>query len=144
MQILSSAFKENDFIPSKYTCDGNDVSPPLEFINVPKESKSLALIIDDPDAPMGTFVHWVVWNILSSTKKISEGEELTLPQGKTDFGKLGYGGPCPPSKIHRYFFKLYALNTILNIRPGSTKQELEKAMKGHIIEMAQLIGRYQR
>src|SRR3989344_1638301 len=136
MQILSSAFKENDFIPSKYTCDGNDVSPPLEFINVPKEAKSLALIMDDPDAPMGTFVHWVVWNILSSTKKISEGEELTFPQGKTDFGKLGYGGPCPPSKIHRYFFKLYALNTILNIRPGSTKQELEKAMKGHIIEMA--------
>ena len=144
MQILSSAFKENDFIPSKYTCDGNDVSPPLEFINVPKEAKSLALIMDDPDAPMGTFVHWVVWNILSSTKKISEGEELTFPQGKTDFGKLGYGGPCPPSKIHRYFFKLYALNTILNIRPGSTKQELEKAMKGHIIEVAQLIGRYQR
>lgn len=144
MQITSSAFTNNGSIPSKYTCDGEDISPPLSFVNIPKNAKSIALIMDDPDAPVGTFVHWVVWNISPDKTTISEGEKLPAIQGRTDFGKIGYGGPCPPSGTHRYFFKLYALDNILGLTEGSTKQDLEKAMINHIIDQAKLIGKYSR
>ena len=144
MKISSSAFENNGMIPSEYTCDGDDVSPPLTFGNIPNNTKSLALIMDDPDAPMGTWVHWLVWNIPANKTGFSKGENITFPQGKNDFGDLAYGGPCPPFGTHRYFFKLYALDTMLNLSIGSSKKQLEKAMSGHIIEEAQLIGLYKR
>ena len=143
MEIQSPAFENNGYIPSKYTCQGEDINPPLQISQVPQEAKSLVLIVDDPDAPMGTWVHWVVWNIPPKIKEISE---KSLPQGAVeglnDFQKHSYGGPCPPSGTHRYFFKLYALDTILNLDTSSTKNDLERAMKGHILDQAQLIGLY--
>ncbi|MCS5422999.1 MULTISPECIES: YbhB/YbcL family Raf kinase inhibitor-like protein [Psychrilyobacter] len=144
MEIISSVFKNGEAIPKKYTCDGMDLSPPLKFKNVSEDTKSLALIVDDPDAPMGTWVHWVVWNMEASINGISEGEQIKAEKGKNDFGKLNYGGPCPPGGTHRYYFKLYALDKLLNLREGSSKKELEKAMEGHIIEEAQLVGLYSR
>jgi Raf kinase inhibitor-like YbhB/YbcL family protein len=144
MKLSSSAFENNETIPSEYTCDGADVSPPLSFSNVPKNTKSLALIMDDPDAPMGTWVHWLVWNIPVNTTGFSKGENITYLQGKNDFGRYDYGGPCPPSGTHRYFFKLYALDVMLQLNKGSTKKQLESAMSGHILEEAQLIGTYAR
>jgi Raf kinase inhibitor-like YbhB/YbcL family protein len=144
MILSSSAFEDNGAIPSEYTCDGVDVSPPLSFSNIPENTKSLALIMDDPDAPMGTWVHWLVWNIPANKTGFSKGENITYPQGKNDFGNFNYGGPCPPSGTHRYFFKLYALETTLQLNKGSTKKQLESAMSGHIIEEAQLIGTYER
>ena len=144
MKLFSSAFEDGKSIPSKYTCDGVDVSPPLSFSNIPKNAKSLALIVDDPDAPMGTWVHWLVWNIPINKTFIEENESLKFPQGLNDFGELGYGGPCPPSGTHRYYFKLYALDTILNLNEGATKEQLVSAMSGHIIEEAQLVGTYSR
>ncbi len=131
-------------IPKKYTCDGDDVSPELVFSDIPDGTESLALVMDDPDAPMGTFDHWVVWNIPSDTEKIEEGEEPSGVQGKTGFGKKGYGGPCPPSGVHRYFFKLYALEDTLDLREGSSKKDLEQAMDDLIIEKAVLVGKYSR
>lgn len=144
MEIISSVFKNGEAIPKKYTCDGMDLSPPLKFKNVSEDTKSMALIVDDPDAPMGTWVHWVVWNMEPSINGISEGEQIKAEKGKNDFGKLNYGGPCPPRGTHRYYFKLYALDKLLNLREGSSKKELEKAMEGHIIEEAQLVGLYGR
>lgn len=144
MKLTSSAFASNGAMPSEFTCDGADASPPLAISDVPKNAKSLALIMDDPDAPMGTFVHWVVWNIPPDTKEIKKSFEPSGVQGKTGFGKLGYGGPCPPSGTHRYFFKLYALDTELNLPEGSTKKDLERAIQGHIIQQAQLMGTYKR
>jgi len=144
MKLLCSAFEDGEAIPSEYTCDGSDISPPLSFSNIPENTKSLALIVDDPDAPTGTWVHWLVWNIPANKTSFSKGENITFPQGKNDFGNLNYGGPCPPSGTHRYFFKLYALDTTLKINDGSTKEQLESAMSGHIIEEAQLIGTYSR
>jgi Raf kinase inhibitor-like YbhB/YbcL family protein len=144
MKLSSSAFEDNGAIPSEYTCDGADVSPPLSFCNVPENTKSLALIVDDPDAPMGTWVHWLVWNIPANKTGFSKGENITYPQGKNDFGNSDYGGPCPPSGTHRYFFKLYALDTTLKLNKGSTKKQLESAISSHIIEEAQLIGTYER
>lgn len=145
LKIASSAFKDNGSIPRQYTCDGKDMNPPLLMENVPKEAKSLALIVDDPDAPVGLWVHWVMWNIDPKTKEIKEN---SVPkgaiQGINDFRKNNYGGPCPPSGTHRYFFKLYALDTTLNISPNSTKADLEKAMKGHILAQAQIIGLYKK
>ena len=111
---------------------------------MPKNAKSLALVMDDPDAPMGIFVHWVVWDIPPNTKEIRKGTEPDGMQGKTGFGRVGYGGPCPPSGTHRYFFKLYALDIKLDLPNGSSKKDLEKAMQGHTIEQAELIGNYQR
>lgn len=116
----------------------------MSFSDIPENAKSLALIVDDPDAPMGTWVHWVVWNIPPNTTGFSKGENITLPQGKNDFGKLDYGGPCPPSGTHRYYFKLYALNAMLNLETGVTKKQLEDAMSGHIIEKVELMGTYSR
>ncbi len=144
MKISSTAFENNGMIPSEYTCDGSDVSPPLVVSDVPNETKSLAIILDDPDAPMGTFTHWIVWNIPPQKTIFTKGEKISLPQGKTSFGSRSYGGPCPPAGTHRYFFKLYALDIILNIKEGSTKTDLEKAITGHILAEANLIGKYSR
>ena len=144
MKITSPAFQNNAMIPSKYTCQGQDISPPLEFINIPKNAKTLALIMDDPDAPSGTFTHWLVWNIPSTITEIQEGERITYPQGLNDFGRQYYKGPCPPSGVHRYFFTLYALNKELDLKPGATKDELLKVMRNNIIEKTELIGKYNK
>jgi Raf kinase inhibitor-like YbhB/YbcL family protein len=145
MKISSNAFEHNWQIPKKYTCDGSDVNPPLKFEGVPSEAKSLALIVDDPDAPVGTWVHWVLWNI---DPKTSEIKENSVPkgahQGMNDFRKNDYGGPCPPSGAHRYFFKLYAIDITLNLAPNATKSDIESAIKGHILAKAELIGLYKR
>lgn len=145
MKIESSAFQHNQFIPSGYTCQGQNVNPPLAFSDVPGEAKSLALIMDDPDATVGTWVHWTVWNINPQTKEIGQNSvPAQTTEGVTSFGKPGYGGPCPPTGTHRYFFKLYALNTILTLNSESGKEDLEKAIEGHILEKAELIGLYSK
>ena len=145
LKLSSTAFQNNGFIPSKYTCDGRDINPPLVIENVPPGTKSLALIVDDPDAPMGTWVHWVSWNIAHDVKEIKENDS---PRGATtglnDFKRQSYGGPCPPSGTHRYFFKLYALDTALALPSGAKKADVEKAIKGHVISQAQIIGLYKR
>jgi len=144
MKISSSAFADGKSIPSKYTCDGADTSPPLSIEGVPPGAKSLALIMDDPDAPGGTFDHWIVWNIDPKTTAIAEGQSPKGITGRNGFGKDGYGGPCPPSGEHRYYFKLYALDMTLNLPPSSKKADLEKAMKGHTLADAQMMGRYRK
>jgi hypothetical protein len=145
VKIISSEFKNNEKIPSNYTCEGEDVNPPLEFVDVPEDAKSLALIVDDPDAPGKTWVHWVVFNIPPETEEI---DEDTVPDdailGRTDFGNKSYGGPCPPSGTHRYFFKLYALDAMLDLDSGASKQEVLDAMNGRIIEKAELVGIFAR
>jgi len=145
LQLTSQAFTHSGMIPQEYTCDGADGSPPLTIRNVPAKSRSLALIVDDPDAPRGTWVHWVVWNIGPDT---TETPANSVPrgalQGTNDFGKQSYGGPCPPSGTHRYFFKLYALDISLTLKAGATKVQLEEAMKGHILEKTELLGLYRR
>jgi len=142
MEILSPEFENNGFIPRKFTCQGEDVNPTLIIENIPKEAKSLALIVDDPDAPMGMWVHWVVFDI----PIINRIEENSIPgkQGSNDFGRKDYGGPCPPSGTHRYFFKIYALDKILNLTEGIARKELEKAMEGRILGQAELIGLYNK
>lgn len=150
MEIISSAFKEGESIPSKFTCDGIDISPQLAWSQIQPGTKSFALICDDPDAPSGTYVHWVIFNLPASVRELSENipKKETLEngaiQGKNDFGKTGYGGPCPPGGTHRYYFKLYALDTILEGKPGMTKRELLKIMDSHVLEEGQLMGRYKR
>lgn len=142
---ITSVFENNGQIPSKYTCDGQDLAPELNISDVPEGTKELVLIVDDPDAPIGTFVHWVLYNIPSSTTKI---DEKNLPsgvkQGFSDFRRNGWGGPCPPNGEHRYFFKLYALDKELDMPEGASKAKIENAIKGHVIEQAQLIGLYNR
>ena len=140
--IKSSAFVNNGPIPSKYTCDGQDVNPPLSIEGIPQGTQSLALTVDDPDAPMGTWDHWIVWNIPPS----DEIRENTTPgiEGMNDFRKHSYGGPCPPSGTHRYFFKVYALDARLSLSPNSRKKDLEKAMEGHILAKGETLGRYSR
>jgi Raf kinase inhibitor-like YbhB/YbcL family protein len=151
IQVTSSAFREGETVPRQFTADGKDLSPPLEWTGVPEGTKSLALIADDPDAPRGTWVHWVLFNLPSAIPGLPEGiapqRELAdgTRQGKNDFGKLGYGGPAPPrGKPHRYFFKLYALDRAIDLAPGVTKEQLETAMKGHILAEGQLMGKYGR
>lgn len=145
MKITSPAFNNNGMIPKKYTCDGEDVNPPLDFHDVPENAKSLALIVDDPDAPMGTWVHWLVFNIPPNCKKINEN---SVPEGAkegiNDFRKYGYSGPCPPYGTHRYFFKLYALDCELKLTGSISKKDLEKAMEGHILAKTEIIGLYIR
>lgn len=145
MKLTSAAFPGNGEIPSKYTCDGQDISPPLNIEGVPAGAKSLVLIVDDPDAPVGDWVHWLVWNIKPDTKEIPEN---AIPdgsvQGTTDFGKPGWGGPCPPFGIHHYQFKLYALDAELSLPPSAKKADLEKAVSPHTIDSAMLVGLYQR
>ena len=140
--ITSPAFENEGVIPSKYTCDGENVNPRLNIDGLPEGTESLVLIVDDPDAPMGTWDHWTVWNIPPSERI----EEDSVPgtEGLNDFGKHSYGGPCPPSGTHRYFFKVYALDTKLNLNGSSRKKDVEKAMKGHILAKGELIGLYKR
>ncbi|MBI1934040.1 YbhB/YbcL family Raf kinase inhibitor-like protein [Candidatus Peregrinibacteria bacterium] len=145
MKISSPAFIHNQSIPSLYTCDGANRSPPLKISGVPVEAKSLVLVNDDPDAPAGTWVHWLLWNIDPKTKEISEGvPPPEAIEGTTSFRKTGYGGPCPPSGTHRYFFKLYALDRTLDLPPSADKAKLEKAFEGHILAKTELMGLYQR
>jgi hypothetical protein len=143
MTITSTAFQNNDEIPARYGRAYDDVSPPLDFEDFPENAASLALIMDDPDATSGTFTHWVVYNISPATTQIAEGE---LPSGATegvsDYGQEGYGGPQPPSGIHRYVFKLFALDSQLDLEPGATSEELQEAMEGHIVAKAELTGTY--
>ncbi|MHC1569627.1 MAG: YbhB/YbcL family Raf kinase inhibitor-like protein [Candidatus Syntropharchaeales archaeon] len=142
MRLTSTAFEEGGMIPSRYTCDGEDINPPLKIEEVPEGAVTLVLIVDDPDAPMGTWDHWLVWNI----PIISTIEENSVPgvQGKNSWGRNDYGGPCPPSGTHRYFFKLYAIDTTLDIGENSTKEDLESAMEGHILSHTHLVGLYSR
>ncbi|HUA38421.1 MAG TPA: YbhB/YbcL family Raf kinase inhibitor-like protein [Candidatus Sulfopaludibacter sp.] len=149
--ITSTAFAEGQPIPDPYTCAGLNVSPPLQWANAPAGVKSFALIADDPDAPMGTWVHWVIYNLPPAATALAENTPPApeLPdgskQGINDFGNIGYGGPCPPpGRPHRYFFKIYALDVMLNIKSGATKKELLKAMEGHVLARGQRVGTYQR
>ncbi len=149
--ISSSAFSAGEAIPKKFTCDGPDVSPKLAWSDPPAKPQSFALIMDDPDAPGGTWVHWVLYDLPADTKELAEAvakqEQLAngARQGRNDFGKVGYGGPCPPpGKPHRYFFKLYALDAKLNLKAGASKADVERAMKSHILAQAELMGRYSR
>ena len=150
MQIMSAAFAEGSIIPSKHTCDGQDISPPLEWNGVPPGTKSLALICDDPDAPVGTWVHWVAYNIPPEAAKLAENvrpekeSKNGMRQGNNDWQRIGYGGPCPPGGTHRYYFKLYALDATLDLKPGATKASLLEVMKGRTLAEAQLMGRYKR
>ena len=149
MEITSTAFSEGEMIPQEYTCDGKDISPPLAWTGVPAGTKSLALIADDPDAPVGTWVHWVAFNIPPDVTELPEAIPTdALPTGGThgtnSWRRPGYGGPCPPGGTHRYFFKLYALDTELALKAGASKKDVEKAMKVHILAEAQLMGRYKR
>ena len=151
--ITSSAFKEGGFIPKQYTCDDKEknISPPLSWTGIPQETKSIAIIVDDPDAPTTQpFVHWIIYNIPASVNKLSEGREKNetiengIRQGINNFSRSGYGGPCPPSGIHRYFFKIFALDTVLELSGEITKDDLFKAMKPHIIAQGRLMGKYER
>ncbi len=144
MKLTSSAFTHNGNIPSEFTCDGSDLSPPLSISDVPATAKSLVLISDDPDAPVGTWDHWVVFNIPAETRDIQKGREPQGTPGKNSWGRIGYGGPCPPSGTHRYFFKLYALDTMLNLPENSNKKQIESAMQNHILAKAELMGLYKR
>ena len=151
MKLTSTAFTEGATIPKMYTGDGDDHSPPLQWSSAPDKAKSFALIADDPDAPVGTWVHWVIYNLPSATGSLPENipSSPELPdgakQGVNDFGQSGYGGPCPPAgRPHRYFFKVYALDTMLGLKSGASKKELLKAMDGHVLAEGQLMGTYQR
>ena len=144
LKVSSSAFENEGIIPSEFTCDGQDLSPPISITDVPENAKTLSIIMDDPDAPMGTFTHWIVWNIPPNKTQFLRGEKIDFAQGHTSFGRSGYGGPCPPSGTHRYFFKIYALDTKLDLKPGSGVKELQSAMSRHIIEEAVLMGKYSR
>ena len=144
MKITSSGFQEGANIPSKFSCDGANTSPPLQISDVPSEAKSLVLIMDDPDAPSGLFTHWTAWNISPQTSIIAEGSPPKGVQGTNDFGKSGYGGPCPPSGTHRYYFKIFALDRELDLPFGAKRGQLDAAMKGHVIAQGELKGRYSR
>ena len=151
LELTSSGFQDNEVIPVKYTCDGDDVSPPLSWSTLPEKTVSLALIADDPDAPGGTWVHWVLFDIPAQLTGLPEGVEnsVVVPgighQGRNDSRKTGYTGPCPPrGSPHRYFFKVYALDIQLGLEPGVSKADVENAMRGHILAQAQIMGTYSR
>jgi Raf kinase inhibitor-like YbhB/YbcL family protein len=151
LQVASTAFSPGEMIPKKFTCDGPNVSPPLAWNDPPVGTESFALIADDPDAPVGTWVHWVLYDLPAGARRLAEGvpKQEALPgggrQGRNDFGKVGYGGPCPPpGKSHRYFFKLYALDTKANLKARATKADVESALKGHLLGQAELMGRFGR
>lgn len=149
-ELKSSAFKAGEMIPSIYTCQGKDISPPLAWSGAPGGTKSLVLICDDPDAPIGTWVHWVYYNIppaltglpeaMAKSEKPSQGGI----HGKSSFGDFGYGGPCPPWGTHRYYFRLYALDAIVNLESGAKKKDVLKAMEGHVLGQAELMGTYKK
>lgn len=149
--LKSPQFAEGSDIPTKLTCDGEDVSPALRWDGAPAGTRSFGLVTEDPDAPVGTFIHWVIYNLPENTTELAENlpRQKELPngarQGRNDFGKIGYGGPCPPrGPAHRYFFRLYALDGKLELGPGASRSELDKAMKGHVLAQAELMGRYKR
>jgi len=150
MNIKSRTISEGGMIPARHTCDGENVSPPLEWSGAPAETKSFALIGDDPDAPAGTWVHWVVYNMPPDIIKLDEGVKPErefgngMRQGSNDFQRIGYGGPCPPGGTHRYYFKLYAVDRILDLHPGATKARVIQALQGHILAQAELMGKYRR
>ena len=150
IQVTSTAFAEGELIPPDYTADGPNISPPLQWQGAGEAAVSIALINDDPDAPVGTWVHWVLYNLPGETTSLPENipPDATLDNGgvhgTTDFGRIGYGGPAPPSGTHRYYFKIYALDCMLDLAPGATKAQVEKAMKGHILAEGQLMGKYKR
>jgi len=151
LSITSTAFSDGQPIPRKYTCQGSDLSPPLAWTNIPAITKSFALIMDDPDAPVGTWVHWVLYDLPPAAAGLPEDVAKTqvlangAKQGLNTWPRLGYGGPCPPpGKPHRYLFKIYALDTMLDLKPGATKKDVEAAMKGHVLAEGQLMGTYQR
>ena len=149
-ELTSTAFGPGEPIPQKYTCDGEDISPPLQWSDPPQGTQSLALITDDPDAPIGTWVHWVLFNLPAEARGLPEAvpSEAELPDGgrhgKNGWGRLDYGGPCPPSGTHRYFFQLYALDTMLDLDAGAGKKQVLQAMEGHILVQAELMGVYSR
>jgi len=149
-EVTSSAFAPGEAIPRKYTCDGEDISPPLAWSNPPQDTQSFALIADDPDAPMGTWVHWVLYNLPAEARSLPQAisPEAELPDGSRHGNnsrpRLGYAGPCPPSGTHRYFFKLYALDTVLDLTAGASKEQLLQAVEGHILAQAELMGSYTR
>ena len=149
-ELTSTAFGQGEPIPRRYTCDGEDISPPLQWSDPPQGTQSFALIADDPDAPMGTWVHWVLYNIPAQARSLPEAvsSDAELPDGsrhgQNSWRRLGYGGPCPPSGTHRYFFKLYALDAQLDLAAGTNKKQLLRAMEGHILAQAELMGTYTR
>ncbi|HOJ13319.1 MAG TPA: YbhB/YbcL family Raf kinase inhibitor-like protein [Deltaproteobacteria bacterium] len=149
-ELTSPAFTAGTEIPSVYTCQGRDISPPLSWSGAPAGTKSLVLVCEDPDAPLGTWVHWVYYDIPPSLSRLPEGIPKTArppqggTQGKSSFGDLGYGGPCPPWGTHRYFFRLYALDTVLGIPEGAKKKQVLEAMKGHVLATAELMGTYKK
>ena len=142
LSIRSVAFSHGGSIPPKYTCEGENVNPPLEISDLPENTRSLALIVEDPDAPRGVYDHWIVWNIPPG-EAIGENSSPGI-SGKNSFGNSGYGGPCPPSGSHRYFFKVYALDGELDIQTGADKRTLQDAMKGHVLGSGELMGHYQK
>jgi len=144
MKITSPAFQQGGNIPSKFSCDGGNTNPPLQLSDVPSGAKSLVLIVDDSDAPGGSFTHWAVWNVSPQTTAIAEGSTPKGVQGTNDFGKSGYGAPCPPSGAHRYYFKIFALDRQLDLSSGARRGQLDAAMKGHVIAEGELLGRYSR
>jgi Raf kinase inhibitor-like YbhB/YbcL family protein len=145
IQITSSAFNEGDKIPRLYTCDDKNVSPPLAWTGVPTTTVSLAIIMDDPDAPAGTWVHWVLYNLPPDMTGLDQGKSGNGTEGKNDFNRMGYGGPCPPKgSTHRYFIKIYALDRMLDLKTGATKAQVEGLMRGHILAQGQLMGKYSR
>ena len=150
MELTSTAFQHNSPIPAEYTCDGRNISPPLKWGSVPEGVRSLALICEDPDAPSGTWTHWVIYNIPAEVGGLEAGVSTTetlasgASQGVNDFRQVGYGGPCPPSGRHRYFFRLYALDAELKLKPGARKQEVVRAMEGHVLATGELMGTYSR
>ena len=145
LSLTSTAFEDGAAIPRLYSCEGEDLSPPLAWSEAPEEAKSLALIVDDPDAPSGTFVHWLAWGIDPRSGGLPEGESAPS-EGTGGFGESGYRGPCPPPGHgpHRYFFRLYALDQQLDLAPGASREELEGAMQGHVLAGAELVGTYER
>lgn len=150
IKVTSQAFKNGEMIPKKYTGDGEEVSPPIEWSDIPDNTKSIALISDDPDAPAGTWVHWVIFNIPADLRGLPENVphapilDNGTRQGLDDSGNNGYGGPCPPSGTHRYYFKVYALDSMLDLKPGIRKKDLLRAMEGHILVQGELMGKYKR
>ncbi len=144
MALTSPSFNNGEPIPAQFTCDGEDISPDLDWFGTPGDTVSLALIMDDPDAPVGTWVHWVIYNLPFDVSGLRQGMDHTGTDGLNSWNETGYGGPCPPSGTHRYFFKIYALDTELDLGPGADKAELIAAMEGHVIGQAELMGTYSR
>ena len=144
IKITSPAFQEGGNIPAKFTCDGGNVTPPLQITGVPSQAKSLVLIADDPDAPSGVFTHWLVWNISPQTNAIGEASAPKGVHGINDFGKTGYGAPCPPSGAHRYYFRVFALDRELDLPSGAKRRQVDAAIKGHVLAQGELMGRYAR